>query len=210
MGCYFIVLFFQDYMNYRAAKLFILRKMESELTNKLTYHGMHHTLDVLKITSELCEAEDISQKETKLLKTAALFHDCGFTETYTNHEEKGCEIAKNNLPQFGYSKDDIEMICGMIMATKIPQAPKNLLEKIICDADLDYLGRNDFYKIGNTLFEEFKEYKVISDEESWNRLQVGFIGGHNYFTETTLARRESKKQEYLQELKELVASYENE
>jgi len=72
---------------------------------------------------------------------------------------------------------------------------------------LDYLGRNDFYKIGNTLFEEFKEYKVILDKESWNRLQVGFIGGHNYFTETTLARRESKKQEYLQELKELVASY---
>jgi uncharacterized protein len=191
----------------KAAKLFILRKMESELTSKLTYHGVHHTLDVLKITSELCEEENISKRETKLLKTAALFHDCGFTETYTNHEEKGCEIAKKSLPQFGYNKDDVEIICGMIMATKIPQAPKSLLEKIICDADLDYLGRNDFYKIGNTLFEEFKEYKVILDKESWNRLQVGFIGGHNYFTETTLARRESKKQEYLQELKELVASY---
>ena len=194
-------------MDYKAAKLFILRKMESELTSKLTYHGVHHTLDVLKITSELCEEENISKRETKLLKTAALFHDCGFTETYTNNEEKGCEIAKKSLPQFGYNKDDVEIICGMIMATKIPQAPKSLLEKIICDADLDYLGRNDFYKIGNTLFEEFKEYKVILDKESWNRLQVGFIGGHNYFTETTLARRESKKQEYLQELKELVASY---
>ena len=194
-------------MDYKAAKLFILRKMESELTSKLTYHGVHHTLDVLKITSELCEEENISKRETKLLKTAALFHDCGFTETYTNHEEKGCEIAKKSLPQFGYNKDDVEIICGMIMATKIPQAPKSLLEKIICDADLDSLGRNDFYKIGNTLFEEFKEYKVILDKESWNRLQVGFIGGHNYFTETTLARRESKKQEYLQELKELVASY---
>ncbi|MDB4538899.1 HD domain-containing protein [bacterium] len=194
-------------MDYKAAKLFILRKMESELTSKLTYHGVHHTLDVLKITSELCEEENISKRETKLLKTAALFHDCGFTETYTNHEEKGCEIAKKSLPQFCYNKDDVEIICGMIMATKIPQAPKSLLEKIICDADLDYLGRNDFYKIGNTLFEEFKEYKVILDKESWNRLQVGFIGGHNYFTETTLARRESKKQEYLQELKELVASY---
>mgnify|MGYP001565427726 FL=1 len=194
-------------MDYKAAKLFILRKMESELTSKLTYHGVQHTLDVLKITSELCEDENTSKRETKLLKTAALFHDCGFTETYTNHEEKGCEIAKKSLPQFGYNKDDVEIICGMIMATKIPQAPKSLLEKIICDADLDYLGRNDFYKIGNTLFEEFKEYKVILDKESWNRLQVGFIGGHNYFTETTLARRESKKQEYLQELKELVASY---
>lgn len=196
-------------MNYRAAKTFILRKMRKELTNKLSYHGMHHTLDVLKITSELCAAENISSKNTKLLKTAALFHDCGFTETYSNHEEKGCEIARTHLPKYNYSKEDIETICGMIMATKIPQSPTNHLEQIICDADLDYLGRDDFYSIGNTLFNEFKEYNVIQDEKSWNRLQVGFIGSHNYFTKTTLKRREDKKQEYLQELKELVATYEN-
>ena len=196
-------------MNYRAAKIFILQKMKKELTDKLTYHGLHHTLDVLKITSELCAAENISRKETTLLKTAALFHDSGFTESYTNHEEKGCEIAQRHLPEFDYSKEDIEQICGMIMATKIPQTPKNNLEKIICDADLDYLGRDDFYVIGNTLFEEFKVYEVIQDEKSWNRLQVGFIGNHNYFTKTTLARRENKKQKYLKELKQLVATYEN-
>lgn len=194
-------------MKYRAAKTFILQKMASELTNKLTYHGLHHTLDVLKITSELCKAENISRKNTTLLKTAALFHDCGFTETYTNHEEKGCEIARRHLPEFDYEDDDIEKICGMIMATKIPQSPKNILERIICDADLDYLGRDDFYSIGNTLFEEFKVYNVINDEKSWNRLQVGFIGNHNYFTKTTLKRRENKKQKHLKELKNLVATY---
>ena len=181
-------------MKYRAAKTFILEKLKRELTDKLTYHGRHHTLDVLKITSELCEAENISKKNTKLLKTAALFHDCGFTETYSDHEEKGCEIARKHLPRFEYSKEDIEVICGMIMATKIPQAPKNHLEEIICDADLDYLGRKDFYAIGNTLFQEFREYNVIQDEKAWNRLQVGFIGNHSYFTKTTLKRREGKKQ----------------
>ncbi len=195
-------------MDYRAAKAFILNKLEKELTDKLTYHGKHHTLDVLNITRELCEAEDISRKNTTLLKTAALYHDCGFTETYTNHEEKGCEIAQRTLPDFGYSAIDIEKICGMIMATKIPQSPKNHLEQIICDADLDYLGREDFYSIGNSLYEEFMEYNVIQDEQSWNRLQVGFLGGHNYFTKTTLDRRENKKQEYLKELKSLVATYE--
>ena len=203
-----MVLFSQNYMNYRAAKAFILDKLERELTDKLTYHGKHHTLDVLKITAELCRLENISRKETTLLKTAALYHDCGFTETYSNHEEKGCEIAMRTLPDFGYSSKDIEKICGMIMATKIPQTPTNLLEQIICDADLDYLGRDDFYSIGNTLFEEFKLYNVIKDEQSWNRLQVGFIGGHQYFTQTTLKRRENKKQKYLRELKDLVATYE--
>jgi len=194
-------------MNYRGAKAFILNKLDKELTDKLTYHGKHHTLDVLNITRELCAAEKISRKDTTLLKTAALYHDCGFTETYTQHEEKGCEIARRSLPQYGYSEEDIEKICGMIMATKIPQSPTNHLEQIICDADLDYLGREDFYLIGNTLYEEFVEYNVIQDEKSWNKLQVGFLGGHNYFTKTTLNRRENKKQEYLKELKNLVASY---
>lgn len=197
-------------MKYRAAKTFILEKLKRELTDKLTYHGRHHTLDVLKITSELCEAENVSKKNTKLLKTAALFHDCGFTETYSDHEEKGCEIARKHLPRFEYSEKDIEKICGMIMATKIPQAPKNHLEEIICDADLDYLGRKDFYSIGNTLFQEFREYNVVQDEKAWNRLQVGFIGNHSYFTKTTLKRREAKKQKYLKELKKLVKTYESE
>ncbi len=197
-------------MKYRAAKTFILEKLKKELTDKLTYHGRHHTLDVLKITSEICAAENVSKKNTKLLKTAALFHDSGFTETYSDHEEKGCEIARKHLPRFDYSEKDIETICGMIMATKIPQAPKNHLEEIICDADLDYLGRKDFYSIGNTLFQEFKEYNVVQDEKAWNKLQVGFIGNHSYFTKTTLERREGKKQKYLEELKKIVKNYESE
>ncbi|HFC01349.1 MAG TPA: HD domain-containing protein [Phaeodactylibacter sp.] len=196
-------------MKYESAKKFILGKLEKELPKQLTYHGVHHTLDVLNITTELCLAEKISKKNTLLLKTAALFHDSGFVKTYVNHEEVGCDMVKKNLPQYNYSKKDIEKICGMIMATKIPQNPKNDLEKIICDADLDYLGRSDFYAIGATLFEEFKTYGVVQDEESWNRLQLGFIGNHQYLTETTKRRREPQKQKYLQKIKLLVASYEN-
>jgi len=202
-----MVLFSEKYMKYREAKAFILDKLEKELTDKLTYHGKHHTLDVLKISRELCYAENVSRHNTTLVKTAALFHDSGFTETYSNHEEKGCEIVRRYLPKFNYSKKDIEKICGMIMATKIPQSPKNHLEEIICDADLDYLGRDDFYSIGNSLFEEFKLYNVVQDEQSWNRLQVGFIDSHNYFTKTTNKRREKKKQKYLRELKKIVETY---
>jgi len=198
---------FSEYMKYREAKAFILKKLEKELADQLTYHGKHHTLDVLNISRELCKAENVSRHNTTLVKTAALFHDSGFTETYSNHEEKGCEIAKRYLPQFNYSSEDIGKICGMIMATKIPQSPKNHLEQIICDADLDYLGRDDFYSIGNTLFDELKEKNIINDEKSWNRIQVNFIGNHSYFTKTTLKRRENKKQKYLKELKKLVASY---
>ena len=94
------------------------------------------------------------------------------------------------------------------MATKIPQSPKNKLEAIICDADLDYLGRDDFYDIGNTLFEELKAYNILQTEEAWNKLQVKFLENHSFFTNTNRRRRAPRKGKYLRELRALVKNYE--
>lgn len=196
-------------MNYHAAKAFILDKLEQELSDKLTYHGLHHTLDVLHATEELCRIERIAPYESMLLKTAALFHDSGFTLDNKNHEELGCQIAKANLPLYDYSGEDIDLICGMIMATKIPQSPQNYLEAILCDADLDYLGRDDFHQIGATLFEELQAYNILHHEEAWNRLQVNFLEKHTFFTRTNRLRRNRKKQFHLRELKKVVAGYPN-
>ena len=135
-------------MDYPAAKAFILSNLEEKLSDKLYYHGLHHTFDVLQVTVNLCAAEKIPPHETTLLKTAALYHDCGFIRNNKDHERHGCNIVRSNLRDFHYTDHEIEQICGMIMATKVPQAPTNLLEEIICDADLDYLGRHDFKSRG--------------------------------------------------------------
>jgi len=195
-------------MDYHAAKAYILDKLERELADHLTYHGLHHTLDVLYTTEELCYLERISPYDSLLLKTAALFHDSGFTISTSEHEDFGCRIARYCLPRFGYTQREIELICGMIMSTKIPQSPRNYLEKIICDADLDYLGRDDFYDIGATLFEELKASRFLQNEQDWNRLQVNFLEQHRFFTSTNRRRRSPRKRKYLKELKRIVASYE--
>lgn len=194
-------------VNYNAAKDFILSKLERELSEQLTYHCLSHTYDVLAVTEELCKSEGISPHETILLKTAALYHDSGFTVDWNNHEAEGCEIARAHLPRFGYSDSEIEKICGMIMATRIPQSPKNKLEEIICDADLDYLGRPDFYSIGSTLYEEFKLRNIVKTEEDWNRIQVNFFKAHHFFTSTNLERRAPQKQRYFKEIQKVVKSY---
>jgi HD superfamily phosphodiesterase len=194
-------------MNYRSAKQFILETLEQKLNPHLTYHGVHHTLDVLRTTSELCTKEGIDAHHTTLLKTAALYHDCGFTVSNVEHEKQGCEIVRAHLPDFGYAATDIELICGMIMATKIPQSPQNHLEQILCDADLDYLGRSDFYSIGQTLFEELTYFKIINNEQDWNRIQVRFLEAHHFFTPTNVAFRDPNKQAHLKQLKDLVATY---
>ena len=195
-------------MNFHAAKAFILDKLERELSEQLAYHGIHHTLDVFYTIEELCYLEKVSPYEELLLKTAALFHDSGFTINNKEHEMLGCQIARQHLPAYGYTPTEVDRICGMIMATKIPQDPQNYLEEIMCDADLDYLGRDDFYDIGSTLFEELKAYNVLKTEEAWNRLQVNFLEKHAFFTRTNKRRRAPKKQQYLKELKVIVDSYE--
>ena len=195
-------------MNFHAAKAFVLDKLERELSEQLAYHGIHHTLDVFYTIEELCYLEKVSPYEELLLKTAALFHDSGFTINNKEHEMLGCQIARQHLPAYGYTPTEVDRICGMIMATKIPQDPQNYLEEIMCDADLDYLGRDDFYDIGSTLFEELKAYNVLKTEEAWNRLQVNFLEKHAFFTRTNKRRRAPKKQQYRKELIVIVDSYE--
>jgi predicted metal-dependent HD superfamily phosphohydrolase len=195
-------------MNYHAAKAFILDELENGLAEDLYYHGVHHTLDVLKVSEELCLLEKVSPYETMLVKTAALFHDSGFLMGNKMHEAQGCRLSQAYLPTYGYTDKEIDIICGMIMATKIPQSPQNYLESILCDADLDYLGRSDFYTIGRTLFEELKAYDVLHSEEAWNRLQVSFLKNHRFFTQTTIHRRDAGKARHLAALEEIVRTYE--
>ncbi|MCB0651440.1 MAG: phosphohydrolase [Saprospiraceae bacterium] len=194
-------------MNYHAAKAFIVDKLNRELSPKLTYHGLHHTFDVLEVTDQLCQSERISVYESMLLKTAVLFHDSGFIQAAMEHEARGCDLARKVLPKYDYTDEEIERICGMIMATRIPQSPKNKLEEIICDADLDYLGRDDFYSISATLFEELKFFGILETEEEWNRIQLKFIGKHSYFTSTNQRRRAPKERLYLEEIESIVAAY---
>ncbi|MBK9109481.1 MAG: HD domain-containing protein [Saprospiraceae bacterium] len=188
-------------MNIRKLKSFITSKLKQELPKQLTYHGLHHTLDVLNVCNLYIKRLNIPAKDAYLLRTASLIHDVGIIWTYNGHEEASVVYAEEILPAMGYSKKDIERISKMIMATNIPQSPKNILEQIICDADLDYLGRSDVYPISQTLYKEFLAYKVVKDEESWDRLQVNFLTKHFYHTEFAKKYRAPKKEIYLQEIK---------
>jgi len=180
----------------------ILSRLEKELDPRLGYHNITHTLDVLEQAEVLAKQENVTDKhDLLLLKTAAVFHDSGFLFVYKGHEEKGCEIASGSLRNV-FSEEDIKKICGMIMATKIPQSPNTLLEQIICDADLDYLGRNDFEPISQTLHKEFIIFKIIPEDIIWDHIQIKFFESHHYFTGTSISKRNEKKLKHLNILKE--------
>lgn len=180
----------------------VLTYMEKNLEPKLTYHNLAHTKDVMKQVERIAIGEHIAEKnDILLLKVAALFHDTGFLETYRQHEEKSVEFMFRNLVDGDLTETEVDRVKGMIMATKIPQSPGNALEQIICDADLDYLGRDDFEKIANGLKEEFLVYGVIKSEADWDPLQIKFFEMHTYFTQTCRSDRAPKKKLHLDQLK---------
>ena len=74
-------------MQYEQAYLFLIAKLEKELPSWLTYHNAEHTKAVIEAAEYLATTENITGEELTLLKTAALFHDGGFLESHTKHEE---------------------------------------------------------------------------------------------------------------------------
>jgi len=176
---------------------FILKMLRRDLAPDLYYHTIEHTLDVYDRVVYIAENENIDEFDLKLLLIAALYHDCGYLTERDHHEVRSCAIVKDVLPRYGYSEKDIERICTLIMSTKLPQEPTSLLEQIICDADLDYLGRADFFDIGNRLFREMLAVGRVDNEQEWDAIQIDFLKKHRYFTATANTMRSQKKQENL-------------
>ena len=194
-------------MDHQRAETYVLDLLRQHLPASLSYHGLHHTLDVVEQSASLAAAEGITNPDDlTLLRTAAFYHDAGFLTTYQGHEAASCELVCRVLPDMQYSPSQVELICRLIMATKLPQAPDDLrLAKILCDADLDYLGRPDFWSTSQTLFEEWQARDMVQDEQAWYQIQVKFLGAHHYWTHTASARRETEKQARLAEVKERLA-----
>ena len=197
-------LFHTRYQQLRFADLseYIFDWLEKKLPQSLYYHNTRHTQDVLIQVEIIGRAEGVSEEELLLLQTAALLHDSGHIISYVDHERLGVDIACQTLPNFGYSAEQIEVIGRLIMATKMPVHPTDLLEEIICDADLDYLGRLDFSHGAHNLYQELHERGMVGDEAAWVGQQIDFINRHQYYTKTARQKRELPKQEQLKQLQE--------
>jgi uncharacterized protein len=171
------------------------------LSTQLTYHSKAHTMDVIAQSERIAKAEGITAaQDLLLLKTAALFHDTGFLYTYANHEERGCELFLEHTTGFSLDTTEKEIVMGLIMATKIPQQPVTHLQQVICDADLDYLGRDDFFEIAEGLRKEFLHYGIVADDAAWEKMQLNFLKNHQYHTASSQLLREPGKQAHLQSL----------
>jgi predicted metal-dependent HD superfamily phosphohydrolase len=120
----------------------------------------------------------VERRERFLLMTAALLHDVVYVQGRKDNEEMSAGLALEQLPSFGYHGEELNELYALILATKLPTRPKNRLEMIICDSDLDNLGRDDFFEKGNALREELG----LQPGREWYLSQLKFLKSHSYYT----------------------------
>lgn len=184
----------------------IFELIERELSLDLTYHSMRHTKDVHRICMFYIKEYNLPKHSAALLEIAAVGHDVGFTKVYANHEVVSAEITGKIMLKHGFNQKDVDIVSETILATKIPQSPVSFLGQILCDADLDYIGRSDFLEIGLLLKKEWQTYNIMPNiEENFDNIQVSFLNSHRYHTQFAIDNRGPVKRNNLKMLEERMA-----
>lgn len=191
-------------------------RLRSELPAILHYHGPHHTFDdVIPAVERLCRDEHVSPVNRDILLAAAMFHDMGFLETYNGNEPIGARMASETLPRYGFGPGEIAKVRALILATEMKevdgvwrQVPENdLLKRILCDADLDNLGRDDFFSVSDNLRRELLEQGKVFNELEWLTRQVLFVSQQDWFTPSQRRERQAGKEKNLATLRRQLAVF---
>ena len=184
---------------------YIRNLFRDELPDGIKYHDANHTLHptkgVVAAANGIAISEKISELDRELLITAAYFHDTGYIREYDKNEPIAARMAGRILKLIGYKPNEIEKIQKMILATDLAVEPKTHVEKILCDADLDHFGRDDFFKLDAKLREGRRIRGLdVSDDAKWYKGTLAVITNHQYYTESQKELREKEKQKNIQRL----------
>jgi len=172
----------------------ILLKVEKYVSDILTnqtppenvYHNLTHTKSVVKVVKDISESVNLTNEEKEIVIIAAWFHDVGYLETCDGHEEISIKYAKEFLEKENYSQENINKITQCILATKLPHEPKNILDEILCDADIHHISKKKFFEKSDLLRLEIekRENRKLDDIE-WLNKNIQFFSEHRFFTNYT-------------------------
>ncbi|MBI2670881.1 HD domain-containing protein [Candidatus Woesearchaeota archaeon] len=181
--------------------------LSKNLPKNLYYHNIEHTFNkkngMVAMVSKLTDIEKIPSYQKELLIVAAYFHDTGYTESSENNELIAARIASGILPALGFTKKEISIIKSLILATASNHKPENIMEEIIKDADLDNLGRDDFFERCEDLRKELN----IKNKLKWYKETLKFLKKHRYFTSSAIKLRNTEKSKNILKLIELIKKY---
>jgi len=183
------------------------KMITEKLPGGMVYHNLEHTKEVVDAVEEIGKKSGLSNSEIEMLVLAAWFHDVGISESYSGHEEKSAEIAKKFLAENNYPTEKIEKVANLILVTRMPQNPKNLIEEVICDADILHMGKKGFNTRSQLLKAEREalENKKISDLE-WLKSNIEFVAGNKFRTKYAKENFEEQRSKNLAKLQKKMRS----
>jgi predicted metal-dependent HD superfamily phosphohydrolase len=178
--------------------------LNSKLSKSIRFHTLQHTQEVVAACQTLADYHQLPVSERLPLMIAAWFHDTGYTGGEAkDHETMSIHLVNEFMTAHELPEDFKNKVIGCINATRMPQSPENLLEKIICDADLFHLGTDEFKEKNRLLREEIQLFggKEISKDD-WRKINIRFLDGHKYFTKYGKDKLEPIKDEHLLRLRQ--------
>lgn len=177
----------------------------SQLNDSHAYHNIYHTKKVAEAVKEIGEKSGLTEDQMETAIIAAWIHDTGYIKGSEHHELNSVEAAKKLLTDWGASDEKVEAVSQAIQATEMPQNPINIVDMVVCDADLYHLSHEDLLETGQRLRNELAHIKKkeFSDKE-WLRFNLKFLEDHTYFTEYGKTVLEKNKRKNIKKLKKEI------
>jgi predicted metal-dependent HD superfamily phosphohydrolase len=193
-------------MNYKELQLraeeFVRSYFSSANDERLAYHNVQHTERVVRAAMQIADHYQLDDRDYFIVTVAAWFHDVGYFTDPAHHEAEGAIKAVDFLKQNEVSPEVIEAVEQCILSTKMPQSPKNLLEQIVCDADLFHLGTDDFTATNKIMRKEVELIKAIKiSKDQWRNNAIHLLETHQYHTDYARLLLNDKKEKNLEKLR---------
>jgi len=156
--------------------------LRQNLPPNIYFHSAKWQEEIYYLVDLYSRAEELTLEETLLVRTAALLMDVGYIWSYDEHESESIRFARETLPQYRYSDQQIQSIVNLIEATRGMRKPENKMEEILIDAEMSYLGRADFETLNELYFREMYEHQKVNSWDEWAKMQIVILSNHRFYT----------------------------
>ena len=181
---------------------FIMSKLEAELDKNLYFHNLEYSKHIYEHNGLLAKAAELDLEETVCLRTATLLLNIGFIGGYENYENRSAEYSRIILPEYNYSEKQITIISNLILSSKWPPDPKNMLEMVMYDTKMEYIGRADYIRLYKLLFLEQNHFLKSIDVLEFKRKQLEILQTYSFYTESARRLREISLEDQVQKIKD--------
>ena len=177
------------------------------------YHNFSHVLEMKEVALSLAEHYKLSGDEMANIEIACLFHDIGYKDGAEGHEHRAVDRLNEFFSSEDVSKDRLERIGQLIMATRMNGTADDLSMRIMKDADCHHVGTKQFFAKSGMLRAENEMLSGESiSERDWLTENLQFLHSHKFHTPVAEANYNDRKRKNIlkvqKQLKGLL-EYEN-